>query len=161
MRIALVLVLLCGVAHAESERKDPTVAVALSVGVPVAGAVTVAAAPGALKLVGVAALLVGPSTGRWYAGEGGGATLTLRVFGGVTMGVGVVMLYGISTNDCDPDETCASTRPYEALALAGAGVIVATTIADVVLAKRAADRWNVAPTLVGGDAPGVTVSGRF
>ena len=154
----------------EGDGKDPGIAVLISIGVPVAGALTMAAADSeGVAFLGFAAVYLGPSTGRWYAGEFGGGTLGLRTLGGVSMFTGLMMAL---SSDCDFEYDCSDAeRRGEMGALlfwGGAGLWVGTTIADIAYAKRAADKWNkrhgvaVGPTLVGANrAPGFVLSGSF
>jgi len=177
MRLAIVfLCVAASVARAQpantpSEEKSPATAAMLSVSIPLLGAAVAVASHGsaAPALVGASALLVGPSVGRWYAGESAGLSLGLRATGVLAVGAGLVGMYGISEADCRAnDQPCHSPVPYEALAIGGATVIVGTWAYDVVQAKRGADRWNakhavsVTPGLVGSNsAPGLFVAGQF
>jgi hypothetical protein len=164
----------------EGDRKDPSIAVLLSLGVPVAGAIMLGAADNdTAKLIGFGGLLFGPSTGRWYAGEAGGGTLALRTLGGVSMVVGLVSVIAAAESDCDfyddgcpaaRDEADAMERRGMVLFFGGAGLWVGTSIADIVFAKRAADSWNkrhsvsLTPGYVGTGGtrtPGVVLTGRF
>lgn len=154
----------------ERDSKDPSIAVLISLGLPVAGVITMAAAnsEGGVWL-GFGALYLGPSAGRWYAGEAGAGTLTLRTLGGLSLFTGLAMAY---SSDCDHESDCSDAERRGniggLLMLGGAGLWVGTTIADIYYAKRAADRWNerrgfaLAPSLVGPNrAPGVMLSGSF
>ncbi len=180
MRLAiLVLCLVSTIAHAQpantsptvTDEKSPEAAVALSLSAPIVGVAVMGASGGNGfgVLFGLGALVVGPSTGRWYAGEVGGGSLALRGAGVLAVGVGVLGMYGISEADCRAnDQPCHSPVPFQALAIGGAGVILGTWAYDVVHAGRAADRWNakhavsVTPGLVGStSAPGMFVSGSF
>lgn len=164
----------------EGDRKDPSIAALLSLGLPVAGAITMAAADNeGVAWLGFGALYLGPSTGRWYAGEAGLGTLGLRTVGGLSTVVGFAMVLGSEfecEHDYEYDASCNDARDRAdrrgivggALMLGGAGLWVGTTIADIVYAKRAADKWNerrgfvVAPGLVGPNrSPGMFVSGSF
>lgn len=180
MRIAIILVCFAAtVAHAQpsktqpttSGKKTPATAVFLSVSVPLLGAAAIGASGGSggAILFGVSALFLGPSTGRWYAGEGGGLTLGVRAVGVLGLGAASVGMYGISESDCRAnDQPCHSPVPFQALAIGSATLIVGTWVYDVVQAKRATDRWNanhvtLTPGLVGGTtrAPGLFMTGRF
>lgn len=174
MRLAIIFICFAAtVAHAQTapEDKSSTTAVILSVGIPVVGAAAVVGSHGngGAVVFGMGALFLGPSTGRWYAGESAGGTLAIRGAGVLAVGVGLVGMYGISESDCRAnDQPCHSPVPFEALAIGGATVIVGTWVYDVVQAKRGADRWNanhalsVTPGVVGTtSAPGLFVAGQF
>jgi hypothetical protein len=159
--------------RAFAEDKSESTAVMLSLGVTTGGVVSLIA--GGPPLIGVGALYFGPSTGQWYAGELGGLGLGLRAAGAASM------LYGLhlvlqSESDCEPelDGDCSAeaTRANRVgatgavLMWSGAGLWVGSTIYDVVLARRAASRWNerhrvtVAPLAANG-ATGLVVGARF
>lgn len=187
MRLALALLLLAGsVAHAQpgetpliaqpalttqqTDRKDPSIAVLMSLGLPVVGAITLAAADSEeAAWLGFGAMYLGPSAGRWYAGEFGGGTLGLRTLGGLSMAIGLAMAI---SSECDFEYDCSDAERRGniggVLVLGGAGLWIGTTIADIAYAKRAADKWNqrhnvaVSPGLVGTNrSPGVFLSGSF
>ncbi|HEY5947725.1 MAG TPA: hypothetical protein VIV40_19630 [Kofleriaceae bacterium] len=164
----------------ELDQKSPSIAVGLSLGVTAAGVVTLIASDNdSLSWLGLGALYFGPSTGQWYAGELGGLGLGARALGGVAAIYGFSQLLQ-SENDCEPgiDGDCsaenaradrAGTRGMLFL-LGGTGLWVGSSIADVIFAKRAADRFNqrhaltIAPTALaapGGRVPGLVVSARF
>lgn len=159
---------------APAEEKSPSVAVALSVGVTAAGAVTLMASDNhTASLIGFGALFLGPSTGQWYAGELGLLGIGARALGGIGM------VYGLSEilqSECDVEagENCSGASRRGDLGavmmIGGASLWVGSSIADVVFAKRAADRWNqrhaltMAPTAFtsgGQQVPGLVVAGRF
>jgi hypothetical protein len=168
-----VVVLLLGCARAHADEKNPAVAVMLSAGVPTLGLVAIATSDsGGVKLLGASALLVGPSTGRWYAGENSTSGILVRGAGTVATIVGVAMVYGASEGDCIPDDTSCSAQESRrtvgtVLAIGGASVFIGSSIVDIVLAERAAvraneDRVTVAPAIVGtSHAPGLVVAGHF
>lgn len=187
MRLALVVLLvLCSVAHAQpgetplitttpaqpvvADRKDPSIAVLMSLGLPVVGAITLAAAESeSAAWLGFGAVYLGPSTGRWYAGEFGAGTLGLRTLSGLSMAMGLAMVIG---SECDFEYDCSDSERRAniggVLMLGGAGLWIGTTIADIAYAKRAADKWNqrhsvaVGPGFVGANrSPGVFLSGDF
>lgn len=169
--VVVVVLLRCAQAHAQD--KDPVLAVSLSVGVPTLGLVMVAASDnGGAKLLGASAMLIGPSTGRWYAGEDSISGILVRGAGGVSAIVGVAMVVSAAEADCVADDTSCSTQDSQkaigtALAVGGVGVWIGSTIVDVVLAERAAAQANehrvtLAPSLIGSNrAPGVVLAGRF
>lgn len=156
-----------------AERKDPSIAVLLSLGITTASYITLFAADNEdLQLAAFFGTYLGPSTGQWYAGQVGGLGLGLRAAGFV-MGV-----YGISqmlASECDYEYDCSDADAAGARGAlffwGGAGLWVGSTIYDIVLAKRAADSWNVrhnvnlAPTMTadvsGHHAPGLAFTGRF
>lgn len=162
------------------EKKDPSTAVLLSLGIPVAGAITLGASDtDGGRMLGLAAIYFGPSTGQWYAGQVGGLGLGLRALGGVSMVYGLVKMLE-SEYDCDFDYDGSCQAEYErhqhdgqvggVLMLTGAGLWVGSSIYDIVLAKRAAESWNarhsvsLTPGLVGTTgrkAPGLFVSAQF
>jgi hypothetical protein len=79
----------------------------------------------------------------------------------------------VVNEECEYDEPCPTTANdvvAGTLVIGSAGLWVGSSIYDVVLAKRATDRWNrdhglsVSPGLVGsgaGRGPGVFVGGSF
>lgn len=162
------------------DQKDPSIAVLLSLGVPVAGAITLGASDTDTgRLIGFGAIYFGPSTGQWYAGQLGGLGLGLRAVGAVSMVYGLVKVLD-SEYDCDFDYDGSCEAAYQehrhdgqiggVLMIAGAGLWVGSSIYDIVLAKRAAESWNarhsvtLTPGLVGTSgkkAPGLFVSARF
>ena len=169
--VVVVLLLACAQAHAQD--KDPVLAVTLSIGVPTLGLVTIAASDnGGAKLLGASAVLIGPSTGRWYAGEDSISGILVRGAGGVAAIVGVAMVVSASEADCVADDTSCSAQHSQkaigtALAVGGAGVWIGSTIVDVVLAERAAvhaneHRVTLTPGVIGANrTPGIVISGRF
>jgi hypothetical protein len=89
------------------EEKSPTVAVTISISVPVAGALTLAFAPGdGAKAVGVVAMFFGPSMGQWYANKPGGLGLGLRAISLVTV-LGALVL--VVNEECEIDTRCPTT----------------------------------------------------
>lgn len=149
------------------EAKSPAIAMGVSIGIPVAGALTMAFAPkGGEKALGFLAMYVGPTTGQWYAGKGGGLGLGLRLLS-IAGAVGALML--VVDEECDLDEDCEATPNDDfaaTLVVGAAGLWVGSSIYDVVLAKRAVERWNhnltLMPGLVGNQhAPGVFLGGHF
>jgi hypothetical protein len=159
---------------APAEEKSPSVAVALSVGVTAAGAVTLMASDNhTASMIGFGAIFLGPSTGQWYAGELGLLGIGARALGGIGM------VYGLSEilqSECDAEDgvdcSGASRRGDlgAVMMIGGASLWVGSSIADVVFAKRAADRWNqrhaltLAPTAFtsgGQQVPGLVAVGRF
>lgn len=157
------------------DEKSPSVAVLLSVGVTAGGAVTLMASDSrTASLIGLGALFIGPSTGQWYAGELGGLGLGARAVGAVALVFGLSQML---QSECDPEDgqDCSGAKAAGTtgalLFFGGAGLWVGSSIADVIFAKRAADRWNqrhaltltpTAFTSSGGQrAPGLVLSARF
>jgi hypothetical protein len=159
--------------------KSESVAVLLSLGVTTGGLVTLIAADSSeLMWVGLAGMYLGPSTGQWYAGEHGGLGLGLRALGAVGAVYGLSLALG-AESDCFPDEPgCQEDRARAdrqgtvggVLMIGGAGLWIGSTIADVIFAKRAAERWNkrhavsISPTAYSSGSarmPGLVISGRF
>jgi len=185
--VLVVLLLLGSVAHAQPgetplivtapppamkpvDQKDPSIAVLLSLGLPVVGALTMAAADSEeTAWLGFGGLYLGPSVGRWYAGEFGAGTLALRTLGGLSMVAGFGMVLG---SECDYEYDCSDSNRRGTIGgvmmLTGAGLWLGSTFADIYYAKTDTESWNkrhsmaVGPTLVGSDrSPGVMLSGRF
>jgi hypothetical protein len=177
MRILVTLALLTRLAHADAQpspqqqsegEKSRAVAVGLSLGVTAAGVGLLVAGDDGMKLVGLTAMFVGPSTGRWYAGDS-------SLIGYRALGVGVAALgvLAIVNTGCEEeiDVSCEdSNRPGMLLMAAGAGVWAASSVADIVLADRSARRFNekhslsIAPVRFGtvdGRATGLGISGQF
>jgi hypothetical protein len=162
-------------------RKDPTVAVVLSVGATVAGFAMVASSAsssnGGLTTLGIVGMYFGPSAGQWYAGSVGGIGLVSRAVAAIAIIKGVDMMDQSAEIDCFPGDNCSGlTDEANRLERRGAyyfsgGLALwgASTLYDFVAAHRAASRWNrehaltvvpIVPT-ARGTATGVTVGLRF
>jgi hypothetical protein len=156
-----------------AQRKDPSTAVLLSLGITTASYVTLFASEGNenLVLVGLIGTYLGPSTGQWYSGQIGGLGRGRRAAGVVSMVYGFTQ---VLESECDYEYDDCSDSDGDAggvLMLAGAGLWVGSTIYDIVLAKRAADSWNtrhnvtLAPSFAsdaaGHRSPGLAFTGRF
>jgi hypothetical protein len=156
-------------------RKDPSIAVLLSLGITAGSYITLFAAEGneELQLAAFVGTYLGPSTGQWYAGKGGGLGLGLRAVGFVSAVYGISQLLSSECDfeydyECDADSREARGNLFF---FGGAGLWVGSSIYDIVLAKRAADSWNarhnvslapmVAKDAGGSRAPGLVVTGRF
>jgi hypothetical protein len=161
------------------KKKRPTTARNLAIGGALVGPalVGVAAASGAahndaamqvaLAASGVAFVLA-PSAGHWYAGKTFSTGLVLRLAGAGAAVVG----FGIAA-PCLPEECFKNEGEIGGtILLAGAALIVAGTVWDLVTADDEARSWNdrhgldlqLAPTLVStgrGTAPGLAVVGSF
>jgi hypothetical protein len=128
-------------------------------------------------------IMVGPSAGHLYAGEGGHAAgmIALRSAGVVTFAVGA-MSYFVAANDTGCADYYGCTNPSrgstqddhtggKAAMLLGAGAFIIGTGYDLFDAHRAARRHNertravaIAPTTIqapGGVAPGLALSGQW
>ena len=157
----------------------------MSLGFTLGGVVlasTTSGTGGAGALGGLALLYLGPSTGRWYAGESGGTTLALRAVGGLAMVAGLVeILQQEDGGDC-LDLTQAQCNAADAqsrrdgdigagLLLGGAALWIGTSAYDIVMAGRDADTFNrrhammhVAPMLsssTGQRTAGLALEGRW
>ncbi len=154
-------------ARAHDER-SPAVAVGLSVGVTVAGAAALFVPSDGARFGGVIAMYLGPSTGRWYAGESSASGIGYRL-----LGTGLVVA-GIALDmdrECDDRAPCSGPGGATiALAVVGAGVWLASAAVDTVRAHQAARRTHdrravsVAPTALRSGvtyAPGVAIAGQF
>lgn len=116
---------------------------------------TAYAQPTAL-LVGGA--VVGPSTGLWYAGHGGGKGMLIRT----GTAVGIVVL---------ASEVHSDSHALTALIGATLAVYLTSVVYDIHAAGRVARKWNadrgltlapaVIPATGGGKAPGAVLSMRF
>lgn len=149
-------------AQAAAEEKSPSVAVSLSVGVTAAGLITFVSGGGSVQMLGLGLMFIGPSTGRWYAGEDGLGGLGLRTLAAAGMVGGLVQ---VLRSDCDTEEECGNGGAGGAMILGGAALWIGSSIAHVVFAERAARRWNenhalaLTPTI--GNTTGLALTGRF
>ncbi len=160
-------------ARDEPDPKNPTAALALSLGVTAAGYATVyimndrdAGSPG-LGYLSAAAITLGPTVGHWYAGETFTRGLGFRVGGAATVVTGMVVLLRscpIFGDHCDDSPGGA------ALLAVGAVAFAYGTMDDIFTAPSAARRYNqrararrslsVAPRITDKDA-GLVVAGTF
>ena len=168
MRALVILALLARFAHAEPAEKSPTTALLLSASGTVASAAALAYAfhldsgrmANTYAAIGITGLLVHPSLGHWYAGNGLSTGLLVRAGGGA-----LVLTAALMAMDCRQDHTCGDS-PTGARALGGAGVILAGAIWDIATAPSAARRWNarhalaITPTATAHGA-GLAVGGTF
>lgn len=166
-------------------RKDPAVALGLSLGVTAGGMAAMVIGGnldsnlgGGLATAGALAWFFGPSTGHAYAGRIGNPGLAIRgvsALGGVVAIGGLIGCIAGSGDDIEEHEHLGDDDDCGIFA----GLLVASSIGylggavyEIVDAPRAARRHNarygldvqVAPALVGGDAgrgPGFAVAGRF
>jgi hypothetical protein len=167
---------------ATSDAREPGLALVLSIGVTTLGGGILASSlrSGSTggTIVGMLALLVGPSTGRWYAGDAGLVTLGLRA----ASGVAIVEAIAISADDDDEDclgstpaqctalenQIARDNRHSDELLLSSAAVWLGTSVYDVVVAYTATKRWNavhVVPLATSsgstGRVAGLALSGAF
>jgi hypothetical protein len=118
---------------------------------------------------GVAGVVIAPSLGHRYAGKLFTRGMKARLIGGLTAVVGLAVIVAQSNIfEGDPaDHPVGDSTAGKLIALAGAGLIVAGTIDDVITAPRRVRRHNrglrdvaVAPLAASG-AAGLAVGGRF
>jgi hypothetical protein len=166
-------------------RKDPGVALGLSLGITAGGMATMLIGDnldsdlgGGLATAGALAWFIGPSTGHAYAGRIGNTGLAIRgvsALGGVVAIGGLIGCIAGSGDDLDDhghlddDDDCGL---FAGLLVASSLGYLGGAIYEIVDAPRAARRHNarygldvqVAPTVVGSHgarAPGVALAGRF
>jgi hypothetical protein len=167
----VILGLAAGTAAAEEEERSERTALALSAGGAVASAalVTVAIVDNGQHdelgpIAGVVTLAT-PSLGQWYAGKAWSRGMTLRVAGGLALGVGYLALLGKCTTHGDPGDGCNETRDGILYLGPGALAVAAGVAYDVVTAPRTARRRNQRDrTVMLTPQPrglGLAVAGRF
>ncbi|HEY5922809.1 MAG TPA: hypothetical protein VIV11_14120 [Kofleriaceae bacterium] len=164
-----------------AREKNPTTAMALSIGTTMAGFAVLAASEGeeSAVVIGIGGMYLGPSTGQWYAGRIGGIGLVSRAVSAYLIVRGVSQLdhgghdcLGLTDAECDVAEEswARESNHAEALIWTGVGLWVGSTIYDFVMAGRATDAWNrkhavtLAPMAMrtsAGRAPGVTLQLTF
>lgn len=165
----LVVMVLAAPARAGNpDEKSPLLAVSLSIGVTTAGALALIPDHDGLRFAGGMALFLGPSVGRWYAGEASVSGLGLRLLGTATMVAGLAIEVQRSCDDLAP---CGGPDGGAIVLLgAGAALWVGSAILDTVQAHRAAHRWNathavtIAPTALRSGTsygPGLAIGGEF
>lgn len=175
MKFLLVLMLLAGVAHAETDDRSEVTAGALAVGGSLVGPalITLAFEEGnqagtplhdqfwQLMAGGGAAILIGPSLGNWYAGQLDSTGLNLRLGGGLAVGVGVALVAsGFSFGDGGND---GEVLLGGLIGLAGAGMVAAGTVLDVINAPMAVARRHhvaIAP-MISPRQTGLALAGTF
>jgi hypothetical protein len=164
-----------------AKHKNPSTAMALSIGVTFAGTGMLLASGGEEMpaLVGIGLMYFGPSTGQWYTGRVGGIGLVSRAVGAALM-ISAIPLLNHQGDDClgYTDAQCSDriaqwdreTRQGKWLLFGGLGLWVGSTLFDVVMAGRATQAWNrehaiaLTPTLLpaaGGRVPGASLQLRF
>lgn len=123
-------------------------------------------ATGPLVLATTGAIIFGPAAGHWYAGESGGIGIALRTVGLSAAFIGFV---SAANADCETQSCTDDSDRAAKIALAGAALVVGSTIYDIATAGRAARRYNashivVAPAPVSTGGPpglGLAVGGTF
>jgi len=148
--------------------KSPLLAVSLSVGVTAAGVVALVPDHDGLRAAGALTVFLGPSVGRWYAGESSVSGLGLRALGAATLIAGFAIE---AQRSCDDLAPCGGPEGGAVVLMVGGATLwLGSTIADTVFAHRAARRWNarraltLAPTAFRSGAtyaPGLALGGRF
>lgn len=171
--------------------RHPRTARNLSVCIPLAttllGGVLVAAASGnggndeaaaASAMLILGGGILGPATGLWYAGKGGGLGILARTGAVAAFGYGVIYAISLMGNDCLTTDDCAALRrEQDQREKIGLGLMAAGTIGffwswghDVSVAGRTVERTNAArslaltPAMLTGDrgrAPGAVLSLTF
>lgn len=187
--LALAIVLASTVAHAAPPGQTPvvvidpptsedgpsrSVAVLLSTSTTLGGLLMLTQSENeGTALLGAAVMTVGPSTGRWYAGEASLSGIGLRSLAAVSMIYGLTVLlqaecdyYDYESdydNSCDNDETLPSV-----MLLGGGALFIGSAIYDVVMADRAARDYRAGNLTVkpmvqtsAGGATGIALAGHF
>jgi hypothetical protein len=160
-------------------RREPAIALGLSLGVTAAGLALMAAAPPAdesdlgdgMALAGLLAILIGPTTGHLYADRIVNTGLGIRA---ASASVGFVAFGGLAMCAFGDEDDDGDHCGWWALAAAGSSLVYAGgTVYEIVDAPRAARAYNrrhgldltLAPTAVragdGSEAPGLVVAGAF
>ena len=167
MRALVVLMLVCGVAHAEPPGLTPPVPVEvqappksvatamwLSLGTTLGGLVLSAIGssmqgsascgngcePGsALSLVGDVAFLVGPSLGHAYAGHTWNTGLAMRVGGLVSFGLGMIVVLPCAVGGTGDSGSCTAGV---VAATGGAVALLAGTVVEIATVPGAVHDYN-------------------
>jgi hypothetical protein len=127
--------------------------------------------------LGIVALVVAPSAGRWYAGEFGTGPMLVRGLGAASLVTGVAAAFGASYNDCRDCDNSKDKEQASLLITAGGIALLGGTIYDIATAGDAARRYNrahresglqslqISPLLKrnqnSGDVAGLSLSGAF
>jgi hypothetical protein len=157
---------------ADEGTKDPTTAVLLSVGVTAGGALSMYMGGkkdnDAAVYLGLGAVWIGPSVGRWYAGNVTLSGLGVRAIGALAMIVGLAMSIG---DDCDGCSGNSNAGPV--LLIGGLGTWGVSSIYDILMAGHDANEWNaqhartnlqlrpMIMTVADHHVGGLVLSGRF
>ncbi len=120
----------------------------------------------ALGYATVGAIILGPASGHWYAGEAGGYGIGLRFLGTAVAFAGFATAVN---SDCETQSCTDDSNRAAYIALGGAALVVGSTIYDIATAGRAARRYNashivVAPAPVSTGGPpglGLAIGGTF
>ena len=177
----VVLATLVTRAHAQPvvddlDQKSEPMAVALSAGVPLAGLALGATAyelrSTPLALVALGAVVLGPSSGRWYAHDADYGHLVARSIGATSIIAGAAAI-GWDTS-CDLHCGSLGGVPVAVFGLGlvaqGAALVLGSAIHDVIATDRVVDRWNhdhaiqlapIASSASGHRTTGVVLEGRF
>lgn len=166
MKLVIALLLLVSsIARADELPDDERTATTIAVTTTAAGAVMLGAAIKAdfapVGVAGALLLVVGPSAGHFYAGEWGhGLGMSALRGAGALVALGGFIVASSVTYDGGPGAN--DHQKAWAVAAAGAGVYLATTIYDLLDAHDAVrrERATVAPMALTGGA-GLMVAGRF
>lgn len=164
MRAALVVLLAAATASADPQ-KDPDTALAISATATLAsagllaGGIATKNAP--MGVIGGASLLVTPSFGHWYAGDGLSAGLAIR---GLSVVGGVVLIEVLPCSKSDnPAYECGSSPGAKAWGIfAGIAGVAFGIGVDLATARSAAREHDakLVPTRVGGGY-GLALAGTF
>ncbi len=151
----------------ESEHKDPSTALLLSLGGS-AGSLAlflagIAQEDGSLISAGVLTSFITPSLGHWYAGNYFTPGMGLRLGGGVLAVAGIAAALGSIDDESSNGDDGAT------MFVLGAGLYAGGVVYDIATAGGAAERWNakhlqLAPTLVSSGTHttvGLGVGGAF
>jgi hypothetical protein len=150
--------------------KSPAVAVGVSLGVTLAGAGLAfswaAHRDDSVSVLGGMIMFVGPTLGRWYAGESSLSGLGVRALTAVTT-IGIFSAL-FAERSCDIDTPDCDNTIELAVLFAGGAVWAASSAYDIVRAHHAARDHNarnltVVPTIQtpAGGATGLALGGRF
>lgn len=179
---AIAIAMTGSIAHAETpttqaDARDPEIAVALAVGVPLLGvAVQVRAMVGSepnipLLALGSAAIILGPAAGHWYGHHVGTLGLAARTLG--TVALVTTALYFDVGDECDGASCNNFHRDRQiqtGLVVGGLTTIAASMVYDAITAHREVGEWNrthaisIAPTAIAaptGSSLGIGIGGRF
>lgn len=153
----------------DQKSEQTAVVLSLSTGVLLPLALVGATRSGGSIALGYAtagAIILGPASGHWYAGEAGGWGIGLRFLGTAAAVSGFLVA---ANSDCE-DQSCTDSSDRAAyIALGGAALVVGSTIYDIATAGAAARRYNashivVAPAPMSTGGPpglGLAIGGTF
>jgi hypothetical protein len=150
------------------EEKSPELAVSLSIGVTAAGLGALFIPNDGARLAGVVGVTLGPSVGRWYAGDGSAAGLGYRL-----LGTGILVLALVSDIERACDDLAPCTGPSATttgLLVVGAGLWIGGAVIDVARGHEAATAskrrhaLSFTPTALSTPSsrvPGLALTGQF